>query len=171
MKKIAIKDTPAGAENYQLEDGRIFRIYLDLKTPVAQLATAESIDVETRGYQIDKSGAFMVDDNQEPIFLQPSRSRIPMANIRSGTDTAKPGWVQQVVLEGDELAEEDMKSVRKLKNLPKTGEPGDRVVVGDELYAWSDGVYDSIRRARLTNLPQEKADTPLDDATVESLIP
>ena len=172
MKKIDIKDLPSNATAYQLDDGRIYRIHMTLITPVSQLATADYVEVETNGYQIDKSGAFMVDENQEPIMLPKQRARIPLANVRAGTDSVKPGWQVQQPSSGDTFTEEELKGARKLKKLPATAEQGDRVLVDDELYAYGQGLYESVRMGRLSQITQEPAaPSPLDQAAIDDLIP
>jgi len=171
MKRVNIQDLPANATAYELDDGRIYRMHLTLMTPTSKLNTVDYVEVETKGYRIDKSGAFMVDENQEPIMLAPQRARVPLGNIRTGSDTAKPGWVRQNLPEDENERAEVTKGVKKLKNLPKEGVVGDAVMVGDEMFGYSDGVYERVRMARLESLPQEAAATPLDDATIQSLIP
>lgn len=169
MKKIEVPDIASNATAYQLDDGRIYRVHMVLVTPAQLLATADYVEVETRGYQIAANGAFMVDDNGEPIMLTPQRARIPLVNVRSGLDTVKPGWVKQAPIpEGREL---DTTGARKLKTLPKTGEPGEKVLIGDELHAYTDGLYDHVRRSRLANLATETPVAPLDAATLADLTP
>lgn len=167
MKRIDVKDLPANAAAYELDDGRIFRVHLDLKTPTDQLATANDVEVETRGYQINEAGAFMIDDNQEPITLPPQRARIPLANVREGRDTMKPGWVEQVY---DPAGEEPV-DARKLKKLPATGTPGEQVLTDGKLYTYSDGLYESVRRNRLLEVKSEAPRAEVDQAFVDGLIP
>lgn len=172
MKRINVADLAANATAYELDDGRVYRIHMNLITPVQNLATADYVEVETKGYQIDKSGAFMVDDNGEPITLPPQRARIPLANVRAGLDTVKPGWVAQNLPEDEAAQAEALKGARKLKKLPSEGEAGDKVLVDDVLYGWGDGLYDQVRRQRLADLaPMADAPAALDDATIQDLIP
>lgn len=172
MKRVDIPDLPENATAYQLDDGRYYRVHLRLITPVQNLATADYVEVETNGYQIDKSGAFMVNDDQEPITLEKQRARIPLSQFRAGLDTLKPGWVKQT-LPDDEVAQaEALKDARKLKTLPKTGESGDKVLSNDELYVWSDGLYDAVRRARVAGIaPDAEAPEPLDEEIIANMIP
>lgn len=172
MNRIDVKDLPSNATAYQLDDGRIYRIHMNLITPVSQLATADYVEVETNGYQIDKSGAFMVDDNGEPIMLPKQRARIPLANVRAGTDSVKPGWQVQSLPEDEAARDEALKGARKLKKLPSTAQPGDRVMVGDDLYVYGLGLYESVRRGRLNSIaPLAQDSSPLDQKMVEDLIP
>lgn len=172
MKKIEISDTAKNAVNYEMDDGRIYRIHMDLLTPTASLPTADYVEVETRGYEIAKNGAFVVDDNGEPITLKTQRARIPLANFRAGIDTMKPGWVKQTLPEDEAAAAEAVKDARKLKKLPASAESGDKVVVGDELYAYSEGLYDAVRQQRLREVkPNTDAPAVLDESAIEGLIP
>ena len=164
MKRIDVSDLPANAAAYELEDGRIFRVHLELKTPTDQLATAQDVEVETRGYQINAAGAFMVDDNLEPITLAPQRARIPLANVREGRDTMKPGW-REVTEQPDPET-----PARKLKKLPATAEPGDVVLVDDKFYAYTEGLYESVRRHRLLELKAEAPTPVADQAFVDSIV-
>lgn len=164
MKRIEVKDLPANVTAYELADGSIYRIHMDLITPVDQLAAAADVEVETRGYLIDKNGSLLIDENLEPITLPRQRARIPLANVRAGADTVKPGWVQRDAPTDPEA------SVRKLKNLPKTAEAGDEVVVDDKFYIYSDGIYEQVRRNRLASLDVPAAET-LDPEMVANLIP
>lgn len=172
MKRINIADLAPNATAYQLDDGRVYRIHMNLITPVQSLSTADFVEVETKGYQIDKTGAFMVDDNGEPVMLPPQRARIPLANVRAGLDTVKPGWVAQTLPEDEAERAEALKGARRLKKLPGEGEAGDKVLVDDVLYGWGDGLYDQVRRQRLADLgAAPDAPAPLDDATIQALIP
>ena len=168
-KKINIADTPDSAINYEMEDGRIYRIYTTLVTPHALLKTADNLEIETHGYQITRDGSFVVDDNGEPVMIPRQRTRIPMSSIRNGSDTANPGWIRQPVAD----PEEELKGVKKLKNLPKTGEPGDRVNIDGELYAYTEGLYDSTRQRRLREIGASSAvpANPLDDEAIANLLP
>lgn len=167
MKRIDVKDLPSNAAAYELDDGRIFRVHLDLKTPTDQLATAQDVEVETRGYQINEAGAFMIDDNQEPITLPPQRARIPLGNVREGRDTMKPGWVEQAY---DPAGEEPV-GARKLKKLPATGTPGEQVLTDGKLYSYSDGLYESVRRHRILELGSVTPTPVADQAFVDSILP
>lgn len=167
MKRIDVKDLPANAAAYELDDGRIFRVHLELKTPTDQLATAQDIEVETRGYQINADGAFMVDDNLEPITLPAQRARIPLGNVREGRDTMKPGWVEQPYDPAAGISE----GTRQLKKLPATGTPGEQVLTGDKLYSYSDGLYESVRLHRLLELKAEAPTPVADQAFVDSIVP
>jgi len=175
MKRIEVSDLARNAQAYQLDDGRIYRIHLNLLTPVDKLATADYLEVETNGYQIDKSGAFMVDDNGEPITLAKQRARIPMANVRAGADSVKAGWQAQAT--PDENSDPDayasaIEGARKLKKLPKTGEPGDRVLVDGQLYAYGEGLYEQVRQSRLAQIDAGAGTLDaLDDAAVADLLP
>lgn len=171
MKKIQIADTVSSASNYQMDDGRIYRIHLKLITPKEQLATSDFVEVETQGYEVTKSGAFVVDDDGMPVTIPVQRARIPLENVRNGNDSVKAGWVKQALVEtGDELAAL-LAQHTKLKNIPKTGEHGDVKRVGDDLYSYTDGLYDKVREARLSEI--SKASTPVvfDEAQVSALIP
>lgn len=171
MKRIEVPDLASNATAYELDDGRIYRVHLILLTPAQNLATADYVEVETRGYQIIANGAFLVDDNGEPIMLPPQRARIPLANVRAGADTVKPGWVKQNLPEDEAALVEAVKGAKKLKNLPKSAEPGEKVQVGEELFAYGEGLYDQVRRGRLSALAPENAVTPLDAATLADFTP
>lgn len=164
MERIDVKDLPANATAYRLDDGRIFRVHLDLKTPAEQIATATDVEVETRGYQINEAGAFMIDDNQEPITLPTQRARIPLENVRQGADTMKPGWQERTAPENEDHP------VKKLKNLPKTGAPGDEVSVDGKFYVYTEGLYESVRRNRIAELGAVAPTPVADQAFVDSIL-
>lgn len=170
MKRIDVKDLPSNVSAYELDDGRIFRVHLELKTPVDQLATAGDVEVETRGYQINAQGALLVNDSQEPIMLAPQRARIPLTNVRSGLDTVKPAWVKQVFAD-DASREKLTEGVKKLKHLPKTGEPGDSVMVGDDMFVFSDGLYESVRRSRAAEIKVDVVNDELTEQVIADLTP
>lgn len=169
MERIEVVDLPANASAYQLDDGRIFRVHLDLKTPMSLLAQANDIEVETRGYQINEAGVIQLNANLEPIMLPPQRARIPLANVREGRDVMKPGWVERAYDPEAPLPE----GTQELEALPATGMPGELVLLDsdDKLYAYSNGLYESVRISRLSELGAA-VPTPLaDQAFVDSLIP
>lgn len=167
MKQINIKDTPANACNYQLDDGRIFRIYTKVLTPEADIPTAQMLSVQTNGYEITKDGSFVVDDSGEPVVLDKRVTQISLENVRSGLDTMNGGWVPQDLAYDPENPREDVKDVKQLKAVPKTGSPGDRVYSKEDkqTHVYSAGQYENIRRARLSEAvamaPQPSAE-PLD---------
>lgn len=169
MKRIEVKGLPANITAYELTDGSIYRIHMDMITPVDQLSTASDVEVETRGYLIDKDGSLLIDENLEPITLPRQRARIPLANVRAGADTMKPGWVKQNLPEDEAQRAAALEGVKKLKNLPKTGEPGDTAHVGDELFVYGEGLYDSVRRGRLADL--DVAPTRPQDMDIQNLLP
>lgn len=154
MNRIDIKDNPANASNYELEDGRIVRVHLRLLTPDSELAKAEFIDVETVAYEITKSGAFVVDDNGEPITLPKQRTRIPLANVRAGADSMKPGWTRQDLSYDPKNPRDDVADVKQLKALPKSGKSGDRVYVEADksTYVYTDGLYETVRHSRVAEM-------------------
>lgn len=167
MQSINIKGTPANACNYQLDDGRIFRIYTKVLTPEAEIPTAQMLTVQTNGYEITKDGSFLVDDNGEPVMLDKRTTQISLENVRNGVDTMNGGWVPQDLAYDPENPREDVKDVKQLKAVPKTGAPGDRVYAKDskQTYVYSAGQYENIRRARLSEAvamaPKAEAE-PLD---------
>lgn len=171
MKRIEIADTADNASNYQLEDGRIYRIHMKLITPKEQLATSDYVEVETRGFEVTKNGSFVVDDDGVPVSLPLQRARLPLANVRAGNDTAKPGWVKQDLPGDEEARAEHLSGHSKLKAIPKTGSPGDVKRVGDELYSYTEGLYDQVRRARLNEVLPLVDYNILNDAQIAALIP
>lgn len=152
MQTITIKDTPANATNYQLDDGRIFRIYTKVVTPEADIPTASMLSVQTNGYEITKDGSFVVDDNGEPVMLEKRVTQISLDNVRNGVDTMNGGWVPQDLAYDPENPREDVKDVKQLKAVPKSGEAGDRVYskADKQTYVYSAGQYENIRRGRLS---------------------
>lgn len=172
MKRIEIADTAASAANYELDDGRIFRIHLKLITPQEQLGSADFVEVETRGFEVTKNGSFVVDDDGMPVLLAPQRARIPLANIRSGLDSAKPGWIKQTLPDDKDARAQVLDPHKSIKTLPKSGEPGDVKRVGDELYTYTDGLYEQVRRGRIGEVLNTKQSAPkLDADAVASLVP
>lgn len=175
MKKVEIADTVASATNYQLDDGRIIRIHTKLITPEAQLADADFVEIETRGFEVTKSGAFVVDDDGVPVMIAPQRARIPLGNVRAGVDSVKPGWIKQTLPDDEAAKAAALDPHKKLKNLPKTSEPGELARVGDELYTWTDGLYESVRRGRIAETAaaaSAAANKPkLDQASIDALKP
>lgn len=174
MQRIEVPNLPANASAYQDDAGNIYRVHLDLKTPIETLTSASSyVEVETRGYLIDASGSLLVDDNLEPIMLPAQRARIPMGNIINGTDTASPGWVKQPLPEDEAARSEALKSGRKLKHLPKSGTVGELVIVDDELYAFSEGLYEAVKRGRVAAAAPAPVAAPdaLSAAVLEKLAP
>jgi len=173
MKKVKIAGTPAAGTNYELDDGRVIRILLFLRTPVDQLATATDLTVETRGYEINKEGAFIIDDNGEPIMFKSQISRIPMANVKDKGSTLKEGWVIQPRPDDDETWEQMTEGVKKLKNLPKDAEAGDRVIVNHDLYMFQEGIYEAIRKGRLQEAIAMGGPPPttLTDEEISALMP
>lgn len=150
MKVVNVKGTPDGAANYELEDGRIFRVILKLKTPDEQIASADHLTLEAVGYEITKDGAFVVDERYgEPVTLRAQATQLPLAGIRAGTETAKPGWVRQALPEGEVERDSVLEGVKKLKRLPGGGKDGDLLNIEGELYSWSEGTYEGLRRALL----------------------
>lgn len=167
MESIEVVDLPANASAYQLDDGRIFRVHLDLKTPMSLLAQANDIEVETRGYQINEAGVIQLNANLEPIMLPPQRARIPLVNVREGRDLMKPGWVERAYTPEAGVPE----GTQELEELPATGTPGEPVLTGGKLYSYTKGLYESVRISRLSELGAA-VPTPLaDQAFVDSLIP
>jgi hypothetical protein len=174
MKTVNIKGTPPAATNYQLDDGRIYRILLFLLTPESALATADDVSVETRGYEVTQDGSFVIDDNGEPITLPNQRARIPMANVRNGSATMKAGWNAQNLPEeeDDEAYKEATAGARKLKKLPSEGEVGEKVLVDGTLYVYELGLYETIRQMRLQEVKPQEPDVPAETPEdVKALLP
>ena len=175
MKRIEIADLAKNAFAYELDDGRVYRLHMNLITPVDKLATADYVEVETNGYEIDKHGNFVVDDNGEPITLAKQRARIPLANVRAGTDSIKEGWQAQAMpseKSDPEAYAATVEGAKKLKKLPKTGEQGDKVMVDGTVYAYGLGLYEQVRRQRLAQVaPSSSAPSALDQEAIDALIP
>lgn len=171
MKRIEIPDTVGSASNYELDDGRIIRIHLRLVTPVEQLGNADYVEVETRGFEVDKKGSFIVDNEGMPIAIAPQRARIPLTNVKQGLDSVKAGWIKNTLPEDKDALAAALEPHKSLKNLPKTGDTGDVKRVGDELYTWTDGLYEQVRRGRLAEIANVKPAVKLDEETINSLIP
>ena len=171
MKRIEIADTHQSASNYELEDGRVIRIHMKLITPKEQLASADFVEVETRGFEVDKRGAFVVDGEGMPITIAPQRARIPLANVRQGMDAVKPGWIKQSLPTDKEQLATVLEPHKAIKNLPKTGTTGDIKRVGDELFTWTDGLYEQVRKGRLADLANAAAVPKFDEAQVNDLVP
>lgn len=166
MERITLPGIPANASAYLLDDGRIYRVHLDLKTPEDKLSTADYVEIETRGYEVDESGALILDGNGEPKLIKAQRARIPLANVRNGTDSVKPGWVmvpEAPRAEGEEVPEDDV------SELPTTANEGDVLRFGGIVYRYTLGLYEACRRMRLTEVPPVVA--ALDAATLASLRP
>lgn len=161
MNKLTIEGTARNASVYKLDDGRIFRVHLNLITPVDNIASASFLEIETNGYQISLDGSLVLDGNGEPITISRQRARIPMGSIRDGRDTVHPRWRE---IEGDPG------DAPEFQDLPESSEPGDRAVLNGKLYVFDEGIYERIRRQRVSEtgpaLPP-----PLDQEAVASLIP
>lgn len=171
MKRIEIADTHQSASNYELADGRILRIHMKLITPKEQLATADFVEVETRGFEVDKKGSFIVDAEGMPVQIAPQRARIPLANVRQGMDSVKPGWIKQSLPTDEAARTQALEPHKPLKNLPKTGEAGDVKRMGDDLYTWTEGLYEQVRRGRLAEVANAAAVPKFDEAQVNDLVP
>lgn len=171
MERIEVKDTPAGATNYKLDDGRIVRVHLKVLTPESEIPTADMLAVQTNGYEINKDGAFIVDDNGEPITLAKNVTSVPLASIRNGSDNMNGGWVETDLAYDPENPRADVADVRQLKTLPKTGAANDRVYAKDDkkTYVYNAGQYETIRLRRAAEMAAVvSAPVPLE---VQAILP
>lgn len=168
MKQKQLK-TPAGATMIETDDGRFFRIHTKVLTPEADIPKVDMLQVQTHGYEVDKSGNLMVDENDEPIMLDKQITSIPMANIHNGSDTMNPGWMAQDLAYDPENPREDQKDIRQLKSVPKEGNPGDRVYSKTDkaTYVYSPGQYANIRERRVSDFAARTAPKSDDAPSVD----
>ncbi len=166
METVNIKNLPPGTSVLKHGD-RYFRIILKVLTPEADIPTAQMLQVQSWGYEVNKDNALMVDGNDEPIMLEKQMTSIPLSNIHNGNDTMNGGWVAQDMSYDPENPTEEQKSIRQLKNLPKDGSPGDRVYLKEEkqTYFYSPGQYQNIRERRVSDFVAKTAGpaTPTED--------
>lgn len=143
METININGTPPNVGHYRLDDGRCIRIVLALVTKEVDLPTASFIEVETRGYEITDAGDFVTDANLEPVTIKAQRARIPLEPVRAGLDSMKPGWV---------LTDEEPGDLDEHFALPEVAEHDDRVLMGGHVYRYTLGLYEKVRRMRVSEV-------------------
>lgn len=159
--RVEVPGTPQGAENFRLDDGRIFRVALRLVTPEAALAAAAEVEVETEAVEVTAAGEF-VSAAGVPRVLPLRRALVPLERVRAGLDTMRPGW-RRLPLQGAALAAELDKLPNSIE-LPDLAEPGDRARTGGVLFEFSLGVYAAIREGRLREVAPA-APEPVSDAS------
>jgi hypothetical protein len=167
--RVEVPGTPAGAENFRLPDGRVFRVLLRLLTPPEKLATAAEVEVETEAVEVTASGEFVVEAGA-PVVLPRRRAIVPLERVRAGLDTMRPGW-RRLPLAGAALAAELDRLPNSIDE-PELAEPGDRIRKGGAVFEYGLGVYADIREGRLREVPAAAlSDTSSDAPSVDSLRP